>query len=179
MSQPQTVVIGSSPKAGSGRRRWVLANVERDLRAKGFHVIASHSLDEIVHSATHAFAKNELRAVIAAGGDGTISLLAQTLPANYPILPLPLGTENLLARYYGCDWRPDQVMAAIELGEIRKIDAGIANGRLFLLMATAGFDAEVARLLHLKRKGHISHLSYCKPILSALRTYPYRKSASA
>ncbi|MGC4002636.1 MAG: diacylglycerol kinase family protein [Pirellulales bacterium] len=45
-----------------------------------------------------------LRAVVAAGGDGTLNALVNRLPAETPFLMLPLGTENLVAKYLG--WKP-------------------------------------------------------------------------
>ena len=56
-----------------------------------------------------------------------------------------------------------------------QLDAGLANGRLFLIMATAGFDAEVVRRLHLRRKGHIRRASYLKPIFQTLLRYRFPK----
>jgi diacylglycerol kinase family enzyme len=44
---------------------------------------------------------------------------------------------------------------------------------VFLLMAGCGFDAEVVRRMHDQRIGHISHLSYFKPILDSICNYPY------
>ena len=40
-------------------------------------------------------------------------------------------------------------------------------------MMGCGFDAEVIHRLHRARAGHITHLSYAKPILDAIRTYDY------
>jgi diacylglycerol kinase (ATP) len=54
-----------------------------------------------------------------------------------------------------------------------RLDAGVANGRLFALMASCGFDAEVVRRLQDRRRGAIAHLTYVKPILAALRSYDY------
>ena len=37
--------------------------------------------------------------MVAAGGHGTVADLVNRLPSEVPIALLPLGTENLLARY--------------------------------------------------------------------------------
>jgi diacylglycerol kinase family enzyme len=40
-------------------------------------------------------------------------------------------------------------------------------------MAGCGFDAEVVHRAHLARRGHITPWSYGKPIVAAIRNYPY------
>ncbi|MFG0289903.1 MAG: diacylglycerol/lipid kinase family protein [Rhodopirellula sp. JB044] len=112
-------------------------------------------------------------AVVAAGGDGTIALVAQNLPSNFAIVPMPMGTENLLARHWGFSPMAVDVAETIRRGERFRMDAGLANGRLFLVMVTAGMDAEVVRGMHLTRRGHIRRWSYAKPILRAISRYSY------
>ena len=90
-----------------------------------------------------------------------------------PITVLPLGTENLLSKHLGLSADPEQVCQTILDGASVRLDAGQANGRLFLLMVGCGFDAEVVRRLHARRKGHIRHVSYVKPIFDSIRSYGY------
>ena len=90
-----------------------------------------------------------------------------------PLVPMPLGTENLLARQFGYKSDADKVHQTIRHGESYWLDAGRANGHPFLVMATCGFDAEVVRAVHLRRRGHISRWSYVGPILRAIRRYRF------
>jgi diacylglycerol kinase (ATP) len=171
MQPPDTIVICCSPKAGSGGHAGVVpALVEMATRA-GFIVRVSQSLAETQELV--ATASSRLRCVVAAGGDGTLSLLVQTLPVSTPFLPLPLGTENLLALKFGYSRDPAVVLKTILEGQRFQIDAGLANDKIFLIMATAGFDAEVTRRMSLQRSGHIRRWSYGKPICGALRSYTY------
>ena len=114
-----------------------------------------------------------LRAVVAAGGDGTVSTVAHRTPIGTPIAILPLGTENLLAKYLKIPSDARHVCQMIHEGQVARLDAGRANGRLFLLMVGCGFDAEVVRRVDQVRTGHITHFSYAKPILDSIRSYQY------
>jgi diacylglycerol kinase (ATP) len=84
--------------------------------------------------------------VIAAGGDGTVREVIQSLVGQKTTLGvLPLGTVNVWARETGIPLRLDQAREVLVHGVRRRIDVGSANDRYFLLMAGVGFDAEVAR----------------------------------
>lgn len=125
--------------------------------------------------------------VAAAGGDGTLNLLASVLPPEVPLMPFPLGTENLVARHYGLlgptgTFDLDVAVQTVLRGRLKRVDAGMATflkrnksrrDKLFLIMASVGFDAEVVRRMHLTRRGHINRWSYLKPILASLRKYRY------
>jgi diacylglycerol kinase family enzyme len=111
--------------------------------------------------------------IITAGGDGTLALVAQNTPPSTVLLPMPLGTENLLAKHFGYTAKPSDIVETLLHGLDQSIDAGVANGKLFLVMATCGFDAEVVRAMHLTRRGHINRFSYARPILRTLRRYRF------
>ena len=84
-----------------------------------------------------------------------------------------MGTENLLAKYLRLGQDPNQIAEMVVAGRVRQLDVGSVNGRLFLIMLSCGFDAEVVRRLHEDRSGNIHHFSYAKPIIDAIRTYEY------
>lgn len=92
--------------------------------------------------------------VIAAGGDGTLNEVLNGLaPSSIPLAFLPLGTTNVFALEVGI---PFEVEAACDIavdGDARPVCLGRAGEERFLLMLSAGFDAEVVyRVSHrLKR----------------------------
>jgi len=86
---------------------------------------------------------------------------------------LPLGNENLVARYCGITRSGRQVADMIATGCLHRVDLARANGRLFALMASAGLDAEVVHRVHRRRRGHINHLTYALPLVQALQKYPF------
>jgi len=99
--------------------------------------------------------------------------LLNHMPDGAPLAMLPRGTENLLAKSLGQDRNPATLASMIIDGHIARLDASRAGDRLFLLMASAGFDADVTRRLHSSRCGNIRHTTYLGPIVETIRHYEY------
>jgi diacylglycerol kinase family enzyme len=116
-----------------------------------------------------------LQAVVAAGGDGTVSVVAVRTPNDVPIAILPLGTENLVAKYLQLTCNPAELALAIAQGTTKQIDCGLANGKIFLVMVGIGFDAQVVLEMTRQRKGHIHHWSYAMPIWKSILAYRFPK----
>jgi diacylglycerol kinase family enzyme len=176
------VIISINPKAGRKEARPKAERLAELLRDQGLHSEVLSDLGAVSEQAMRWQAEDELRAVVAAGGDGTVTELVNRTPPGTPIATLPLGTENLLAKYLGQQREPEAVCETVVRGVKVELDAGCATAhnssgqphrRLFLLMATAGLDADVIYRLEQTRQGHISHWSYAKPIWQALRNYKY------
>ncbi|EMI58472.1 diacylglycerol/lipid kinase family protein [Rhodopirellula sallentina] len=167
------VWIAASPKAGSGAGRNQIDRLVSLLRENDVDCHVTHSIEALQKRVDDPEVTPDHFAVVAAGGDGTIALVAQNLPQDFAIVPMPMGTENLLARHWGFSPMAVDVAETILHGERFRMDAGLANGRLFLVMVTAGMDAEVVRGMHLTRRGHIRRWSYAKPILRAISRYSY------
>jgi diacylglycerol kinase family enzyme len=123
-------------------------------------------------SAEVAARREELRCVVAAGGDGTVLEVLNRAP-GLPVAVLPLGTENLVARHCGLGRCATTLADLIVTGRPRRFDLARAGGRVFCLMAGAGFDASVIERVHRRRRGHITRLSYAVPIAQALRDYRF------
>lgn len=168
-----TVIICTSRKAGSGLGARVVPRYAEECQRLGLRAWPCESIDDLATQVSQLSGEGRLRAAVAAGGDGTVSLLAARLPSGTPIQVLPLGTENLLAKHFALPVDPEAAARVSADLRIERIDAGEANGRPFLLMFSCGLDAEVVRRLHTERTGHIRHFSYAKPIFGSLRTYPY------
>jgi diacylglycerol kinase family enzyme len=115
----------------------------------------------------------KLRAVLAIGGDGTASVVRNHVPLEVPLLNVPMGTENLLGRFLGQLSTADAVRRTVENGVVISLDLCKAGNKVFLLMISAGFDAEVIRALHESRKGNIRRSAYFLPILNSIRGYTY------
>ncbi len=112
-------------------------------------------------------------ALVGAGGDGTAAELANRTADGVPITLLPAGNSNLLACYFHLSKDPEAICRVVVEGVAARIDAARANGRVFLLMAGCGFDAEVVRRVHERRTSHINALAYCRHLAAAICRYQY------
>jgi diacylglycerol kinase family enzyme len=166
------VFIAFNSKAGvrDPRKREMVHHLAEALSSRGLHAEIMSDRDALTAAAN---TEPELHAVVAAGGDGTVSDLVNRIRPDVPVAVLPLGTENLLARYFHIPRNAEAIADIVAAQHAIKLDAGRANGRLFLLMAGCGFDADVVERLHAKRQGHISLWSYAKPIVASIRKYDY------
>ena len=96
-------------------------------------------LAKILNDATD----DELVAVGAAGGDGTLSCAAGVaLARDVPLVPVPAGTLNHLARDLGLE-TPDDAVEAVRAGTVVKMDVGVFDDRVFLNTASFGGYTEV------------------------------------
>ena len=143
------------------------------LARRGLQTMVVTNLAEVVAIAEAQHAGGYLRALVAAGGDGTAAELVNRTSPGVPLALLPLGTENLLAKYIELLASPMTPVETLADGVVVKLDAGRANDRIFLLHIGVGFDAEVVHKLASERAGHITLWSYAKPILQTIWSYHY------
>ncbi len=166
------VVIQRNPTSGSGKRRAALHELIRELRRREYHVRLfsdRRRLDDFVKQVGR---ERQLRCLVAAGGDGTVRDLLNRHP-DCPIAVMPMGTENLVARHLEIPCSGSVVADVIDRGRSQFFDTvRIGDGR-FLIMASAGFDADIVHRLHAGRTGNIHHWSYLRPILSTIGGYEF------
>lgn len=99
--------------------------------------------------------------IAAAGGDGTINEIVNGLRGqNIALGLIPLGTANVLADEIGLRRHADTIARTLATGPLRNIHVGEANGRRFVMMAGAGFDADVVNAVSLPLKKKLGPLAY-------------------
>jgi diacylglycerol kinase (ATP) len=113
--------------------------------------------------------------VLSVGGDGTANEVAQGLLGSPTALGIvPVGSGNGLARCLRIPLDPALALESLEHGANRLIDVGSANGRPFLNVGGAGFDATVgADFQAAGRNGRRRGIS-TYVLLSLLRVARYR-----
>ena len=153
--QQDHVIVLVNPHAG---RRGAAERVEQLRQILTAQRLRVEVHDDLAKAAALADAWRQagvLRALVAAGGDGTAAELANRTMPGLPLTILAAGSANLLARHLNLPTDPRRLADVVLEGHTVRLDAGRANGRLFLIMASAGFDADVVERLHAGRRGHI------------------------
>jgi diacylglycerol kinase family enzyme len=166
------VAIQRNPRSGSGLRRHRLLELVRELKRLGFCPRLFKTREGLQDWVAKPEIREHLACIVAAGGDGTVADVFNRHP-GVRLAILPLGTENLLARFLGLPASGKAAARLIAQGRLRTLDLGQLGARRFALMASAGFDADVIQRLHHSRHGNISRLSYVQPILESVRKYTY------
>jgi YegS/Rv2252/BmrU family lipid kinase len=125
-------------------------------------------------------AKAAAELVLACGGDGTVTACAAGLAGTgIPLAVIPLGTGNLLARNLGLPIDLGDALTAALTGGNRRLDAGTANGSLFLTMAGLGLDAKMLAGASEPVKKRFGWGAYVVSALRHLRDRPMRVSLRA
>ncbi len=131
-----------NPTSGGGRQLPRLAKVLKYFKKRG-DLVEVHETTASGEAGMVARDRGrDFTAVIAAGGDGTINEVVGGLAGTeVPLGILPWGTGNVFAREMGLPARVKPLCKIIRKGRVARLDLGLADGRPFLLMASAGLDA--------------------------------------
>jgi YegS/Rv2252/BmrU family lipid kinase len=162
-----------NPRAGLAAAR-ARAALERSPRWRGTAVRVTTAPGDAKRFAEEAAAAGAEH-VLSIGGDGTANEIAWGLLGTPAVLGLvPMGSGNGLARTLRLPLSPDGALASLADGVPRAMDVGMINGRPFLNVAGAGFDAEIGVAFHEhgRRGGRRGIFTYVR--LSLARSLSYR-----
>lgn len=99
--------------------------------------------------------------VIASGGDGTVSAVAEALiNTGIPLGVIPRGTANAFASALGIPTNLPGACETIASGVTRVIDAARCNGLPMILLAGIGFEAETVERANREIKDRLGALAY-------------------
>ena len=169
----RTVKLIANPTAGGealGKIRRAQAWLEK--RGCSVDLVLTAARGDAVRAA--AAARDErVDRVIAAGGDGTLcEVINGLVPSELPLAFLPLGTTNVFALEAGIPFNVERACALALEGEPRAVCLGKAGETRFLLMAGAGFDAEVVSRVSLPLKRRVGKLAYLAAAATTLLRWP-------
>lgn len=173
------IAVLANPYAGKGRGERATETAVRLLREHGVDVrtYAGVSATDTAQLAVAALA-DEPRVLVVVGGDGTLSGVLDTVcDAAVPIVLVPAGTGNDLARALGLPRGDARAAAELALtGVPRAIDVGVVRtaegSRRFLTIAALGFDAKVSDRTNRLRWPHGAPRYYLALLIELLRLTP-------
>lgn len=120
--------------------------------------------------------KDQAVAVIVGGGDGSVNnALPALMASGLPLLLLPLGTANNLARTLGVPTDPEKAFALLTQGTITEIDVGLINQIPFVNVIGLGLSTQVNRLSRTSTKRLLGVFAFIWTALKVgLRMKPFR-----
>ena len=171
------LIIVTSPHAG---REGKLARATKAMAANGLRVVAQLRVDEV--SRLNSLLRSDAAGwpiVVAAGGDGTVSAVADHIVGTEAVLGvLPLGTSNDCARSIKIPMRIENAVRLLARGRVTRLDAGRLTRegqrpRHFVHAATAGINVSFARLAtRADLRERLGRPTYMVADVLALREHP-------
>jgi len=158
------VLLFYNPNAGSGLFKSNLdLIIEKFQRKKMFVVPVRADRKGILQEVMSGINPEEYRKVIAAGGDGTINLLVNTMMQNgidLPIAIFPSGTANDFAYYFDIPHDIDGMVKIALEEHYTYTDIGRVNDKYFINVAAMGFLVDVSQKTHPDIKNTLGIISY-------------------
>ena len=129
---------------------------------------------DIFEALKAAAAAPRLDAVVAGGGDGTLSCAAGHLADTGRAFGiLPLGTLNHLARDAGIPANVEEAAKVIAAGHVREIDVAEVNGRVFINNSAVGLypDMVMLREQEQEKRGRSKRMAMLSAGITSLRHF--------
>ncbi len=142
-SDGMRVVVIQNEGAGSVRTP---EEVRRALAAVGVEAEVRQVPGRECRATAAAALREGADALVAAGGDGTVSAVAGAVSGSgTPMGILPLGTLNHFARDLGIPTDLDAAASVVAAGFVRRVDVAEVNGHRFVNNSSVGFYPHVVR----------------------------------
>ncbi len=168
-------------KAGSIRTTRRLNKIRRLIENEGFEV-KDTPLDKVTAIKPLI---SECDAILVAGGDGSVNvvadhLLRENIKNPPPLAVLPGGTANDIYQQIYKGHKLKDVLAVIKKGTTTRLDIGQANNRYFVNIAAAGMFSDVAYLTPRTFKRLLGTPAYYIHALIKVMTYkPFKLNIKA
>lgn len=159
-----------NPVAGNTDSEQELERI-KELLSPQFELDIQFTTEEVgAYKLAEEAVKKDFEIIIAAGGDGTLSEAARALgETTIPLGVIPRGTANAFASALGIPDTLDEACETILSGKTRRIDIGRCNGKLMMLLAGIGFEAETIENASREAKQRWGALAYLVSGIQQLR----------
>ncbi len=168
----QSVSIIVNPKASHADVDTVRLQAARWLAEDGFELRVLKDGERASDAAGRALREGAAM-VVAVGGDGTVSGVAEALTGTgVPLAIVPMGSANMLSEHLGVPKSPEKAMElALHEHETRSIDALRVDRRLYFLNAGAGVSSHTIDKLRNDDKRRFGLMAYI--MTGAMRTLSF------
>ncbi len=137
------ILFIANPLSGGKDKKTILKDIDAAIDRQRF--APSFVYTERPGHATSLARDAEADIVVAVGGDGTVSEVAQGLVGTDKVLGIiPCGSGDGLAFHLGLSRNPLKALRTIQDGASETMDYGRVDGRPFFCTSGVGLDAEVA-----------------------------------
>ncbi len=118
--------------------------------------------DSDVSKINQELANKNYDVVVAAGGDGTVNMTAETaIRSNIPLGIIPLGSANGIATELGIPGNINQALEQILQGKRKKIDVLQINSKISIHISDFGLNANVIyRFEKDKSRGFLAYIRH-------------------
>ena len=167
-----------NPVAGQGRCLKIMNGISERLNSSNIdHEVAYTRAPGHAEELAAQASEDGFRAVIAVGGDGTVKEVATGIlraGAKAALGIIPGGTGNDYRRAVGIPSGIEEALAVALGDHTRTVDAAEVNGKLFLNIASVGFDVAVVEAR--ERFSWLRGLSYYAAVFATLTGYRCRNT---
>ena len=146
-----------NPISGIGKQKGIEKFMFKYL--ENFEIIYTQKAGDATRISKEA-ANENIDAVIAVGGDGTVNeCLNALVNTNTALGVIPCGSGNGFAYHIGMDRNIEKAVIQLKNTRIEVIDSCTANGFPFVNVSGIGFDSHIANLfLTLTERGFINYI---------------------
>ena len=171
----------SGKSGGEGRdkiRNALESAFQNQTLTASFESLKGEDLRAGAERALRRVTAGEVDAIVVGGGDGTISTVTSVIAGSgVPLGIIPLGTLNHFAKDLKIPTAIDEAVAIIAAGQLRSVDVGEVNGRIFVNNSSIGFYPYLVldRERRTSREGLPKWFAMILASLQALRYFPLRR----
>ncbi|MEB3336921.1 MAG: YegS/Rv2252/BmrU family lipid kinase [Leptolyngbyaceae bacterium] len=159
-----------NPVAGQGDPHQDLATIRAILEPEIVLDVQLTTVDLDAGQLAKIAVSRGVEAIIASGGDGTLSAAAAALiGTNIPLGIISRGTANAFANALALPDTLDGACQTILAGYTKTVDAAYCNGQAMVLLAGIGFEAETVEQADRTAKNRLGMLAYVVSGLQRLR----------
>lgn len=150
-----------NPVAGQGNPQQQLKLIKKHLETQFHLAVHLTTPEKDAQTLTREAIKAEADVIIASGGDGTVSAVADALVnTDIPLGVIPRGTANAFSVALGIPTELEGACETILTGIRRKVDTARCNDYPMILLAGIGFEAGTVEQADREAKNRWGVLAY-------------------